>query len=93
MHAGTLTGRGKVALLWRVMMDEEMFAAPHEEPRWWDAADLNKRIGWSTALATHIAALRQQARKRGWNVVHKQEIRNGKRRQYYRLERVDSVGF
>ena len=97
MHAGKLTGKGYVARLWRFfygvpgMSPEDAANRLFIGRRWRSADAICKACGWSTALSTHIAALRQELRPHGLMVGHKQEVRDGKRRQYYRIERLQNA--
>lgn len=99
MHAGKLTGKGYVARLWgffapaytpaeyRNYLDRNTWSCGN----WRGADEICRDCGWSTALSTHIAALRQQLRRYDLTVDHIQLMRDGKRRQYYRIERLQNA--
>ena len=97
MHAGKLTGKGYVARLWSLFGGGYSFThflrnvVMYGPGIWVSPIAICKACGWSTALSTHIAALRQELRPHGLTVGHKQEIVGGVRKQYYRIERLQNA--
>lgn len=83
MHSGRLTGRGKTARLYRELRR-------YGYGVWCDAWELAREIE-TTSLATHISSIRDRLVKEGIAeaVEHDERTINKKRRQFYRVVRVE----